>query len=101
MPVPKRQKQDKVVRMYVTPIYFRFLDVQAKKRNVSVSQLCKLALFDYFNPRYEIKEAPIIRIDRTPKGAKTNNEHRSNFKECMNELKEVFAKKRAIIDKNS
>lgn len=69
MPAPKTLKQEKVVRMYVTSVYFTFLNIQAKKRNVSVSQLCKLALFDYFNPRYiQATDAlPINRIDRTPR----------------------------------
>lgn len=74
MPTPKSQKQEKVVRMYTTPIYFQFLKVQARRRNVSVSQLCKLALYDYFNPRYiaGTDAIPIKKIDRTPRPKREN-----------------------------
>lgn len=88
---PERRKHEIVA--YVTKSYKEFLKREHRKRGLGMSELIRVALYEYFNPKLLAKSAPIVRIDRTPKGSK--EPIRKNFyRECIVELRMVLEKRR-------
>ena len=80
---------------YVTQTYKKVLQIKAKQRGISLSAMINLALFDFLNPTMTAKSAPILRLDRSPKGSKEPLRKR-NFRECIEELKVVLEKRRGV-----
>ena len=82
-----------LIKAYTTKTHKAFVKQEARKRGIAVSELIKVALYDYFNPREVPKSAAIVRIDRTPKGS-TEPIRKNHFRECIEELKTVLEKRR-------
>ncbi|KKN56990.1 hypothetical protein LCGC14_0567120 [marine sediment metagenome] len=97
----KPEQRTHVIQVYVTKTEKGVIRHEAKKRGISISALLKIGIFDYFNPKVISKSDPIVRIDRTPKGSTTFKDSKAlqrpnDYKECIEELKQVFAKRRRI-----
>lgn len=78
---------------YVTKTYKKVLQIKAKQRGISLSAMINLALFEFLNPKMMAKSAPILRLDRTPKGSKEPL-MKNYYRECIAELKVVLEKRR-------
>ena len=79
----------KVVKVYLSSLPFHIYKSEANKRNVSMSELFKIAMYEFiYRPASIVKKSdiPILRVDRTPKGSKMSKE-KNNFKQVINELK--------------
>lgn len=57
-----------------------------------MSELIRVALYDFLNPKILVKSKGIVRIDRTPKGSK-DPVRKNYFRECIDELKTVLEKR--------
>ncbi len=97
----KPEQRTHVIQVYVTKTEKGVIRHEAKKRGISVSALAKVSLFEYFNPKVISKNKGIMKIDRILKGANTLSDVKAlkranDFRGCMVELKQVFAKRRRI-----
>ena len=77
---------------YVTKTYKKVVQLEAKKRGISVSAMINTALFDFLNPKILGKSSGILRIDRSKKGSDIPI-RQSVYRDVMKELKEYFKKK--------
>lgn len=93
------EQKTHTVKAYVTQTRKGMLKIEAKKRGVGISELIKIALFEYLSPKEVPKSRGIVRIDRTPKGKITIEDvkalqNENNFIGVMVELKQHFARER-------
>jgi len=93
---PERRKH--LIKSYVTKTRKAYYKTEAGKRGIGVSELIKIALFEYFEPKL-VPESAIVRIDRTPKGRTSFTdlkeiERSADYRGVMVELKQYFAKKK-------
>ena len=72
MPMPPKRR---VAKVYLDSFHYTFYEVEARKRNMSLSELFKAAIYDFiFKAPIPLspQDVPILkmipRIDRTPKG---------------------------------
>ena len=90
------EQKTHIIKAYMTKARKTVLIGEAKKRGIGVSELIKVALFEYLSPTKVPKRRGIVRIDRSPKGFKDYKEqlHINSYRGVMVELKQYFAKKR-------
>lgn len=97
---PKKltKKKIKIIKAYCSPTTKVKYKIQAKKRDISMSDLIKTALYEFcFVKTEKIREAPVLKVDRTPKGAPENSPTTGNYRKVMKEFKQKL--KQGVIKK--
>lgn len=85
----KQPPKVKTIKAYLPSLQYYIYKAEANKRAISMSELIKVALYDFiYRPLEGIKrhDIPILRVDRTPKGS-TISKEKSNFKQVIHEIK--------------
>lgn len=63
------EKKTYVIKAYVTKTYHDYLESECKRREIGISELIRISLYDYLNPQiiYTKQDSPKMKIDRTPR----------------------------------